>query len=256
MRSFVIAIRALSVAVSFVGAGSGHLFALPRAWAQAAPAGDEVLRQDLADRAFAAHKAGAHQEALELAQRAGQLRRTLTGQAFIAEEQEELGATADALATAQQCVRDAGLDAQAKLRDQAMERCRGVVERLKTRVSRVVVAVPPPPPEGLSVTLSGKPVNRTAINEPYVITAGKVTVEATAPGYVPYRVEIDVPEGQTVHVSIGLARVEQMPPSASVAAFPSGGPAAASTVAEERGIREDGCRPTRSWPALREARYW
>jgi len=163
-----------------------------------------MARQQLVERAQAAHASGAHADALGLAQRAAQIRKTPTLLLFIAEEQEELAQYAEAYAYAQQCAREAELDPEAKLRDKAIERCRSVAERLKGKISYVVVNAPNPP-TGLSIRLSGQQLNQAAIGVPYVITPGKVSVDATAPGHVPYRLEIDVPEAKTVNVTVSLA---------------------------------------------------
>jgi len=168
------------------------------------PPGEEMARQQLIERAQAAHQSGAHADALGLAQRAAQIRKTPTLLLFIAQEQEELGQYADAYAYAQQCAREAELDPEAKLRDKAIERCRSLASGLKGRISYVVVNAPNPP-AGLSIRLSGQQLNQAAIGVPYVITPGKVSVEATAPGRVPYRLEIDVPEAKTVNVTVSLA---------------------------------------------------
>jgi hypothetical protein len=208
MRSARLATAAFAVTVL------GWLLLVPAARAQRS-AGEEVVRQQLIDAAQTAHQKGQHQEALELAQRAAQLRKSPTLLSFIAEEQEEVGALAGAYATAQQCVREGEMDLEAKLREKAIDRCRGVVARLQGRVSYVVVDVPSRP-QGLTIALSGQRLNQAAIGFPYVITPGKVTVEASAPGHVPYRLEIDVPEGKTVKVTVGLA------PESSAAACPAG----------------------------------
>jgi len=123
---------------------------------------------------------------------------------FIAEEQEEVKQLAEAFQNAQQCAREAKLDADTKLRDKVIERCNRLEARLKPKVSWVVVDAPKAP-AGMTVNVSGRQLNHASIGWPYVITPGKVTVEATAPGHTPYRLEIEVPEAQQVRVTISLA---------------------------------------------------
>jgi hypothetical protein len=190
------------------------------AQSQTMSAGEEAARGELITRAQDAHKKGDHRGAIELAERAAAIRKSLTLWSFIAEEQEEVGALADAYATAQRCVRESALDREAMLRAEAVERCRGLTERLKARVSYVVVEVPTPPP-GLTLSLSGQDLNRAAIGVPYVITPGKVVVEAHAPGRVPFRIEIDVPEGKTINVTVTMP-----PDGVSSAPAPAAPPAA------------------------------
>jgi len=168
-------------------------------------AGEDQARQQLIERAQAAHGKGDHRAALDFAQRASRLRKSPTLLLFIAEEQSELTLFADAYASAQQCLREAELDRTARLREQSIERCRSMADQLKAKVSYVVINVPTAP-EGLSVRLSGQQLNQAAIGIPFLITPGNVTVEATAPSHVPYRLDITVPEGKTINVTVNLAR--------------------------------------------------
>src|SRR5215217_3099050 len=93
--------------------------------------GDESVRTQLVDRAQKAHDAGAHTEALEMALRAGEIRQTPLLRLFVAEEQEEVKQLAEAFQNAQQCAREAKLDAETKLRDKVIERCNRLEARLK-----------------------------------------------------------------------------------------------------------------------------
>lgn len=181
---------------------------LSRGSALALSPAEYSTRRQLIEQAKAAHKAGDHPKALQLAEQAGGLQMTTSLRFFIAQEQEETGALADAYGNAQNCAREAELDT--KLRDRALliRDCRAIETRLKGRVSHLVVSVPTRPP-GLKVTLLGKELNYAALDVEFPVTPGSITVEATAPNHTPYRLEISVPEGKTINISVTLAPLPQ-----------------------------------------------
>jgi hypothetical protein len=182
------------------------------------PAEGVARRQLIAD-AEKAHNSGDHAQALSLAQRASALEATPSLHYFIAREEEETGAFADGYGTAQQCELEAQHDLQLRGRDEILKKCREIEGRLKDRVGYVVVDVKDRP-TGLHVKLSGQDLNEAALGIPYVITPGTIVVEATAPAHSPYRLEISVPEGKTVNVSVTLA--PKPPGTASAGACPTG----------------------------------
>ena len=53
-------------------------------------------------------------------------------------------------------------------------------------------------------TVSGDEVNAALIGTPYVVSSGKLTVAVTAPGYLPYSSELDVPEGGSADIDVHL----------------------------------------------------
>jgi hypothetical protein len=180
--------------------------------AQTLSSAEEAARQQLIESSEQAAKAEDFRAALDGAQRAARIRKSLTLMLFIARMQENLQAYADAYASAQQCLREGEFDTKARLREQTLEICRGMVNSLKAKVAHVVVNVPDPP-QGLSVRLSGQELNHAAIGIPYLVTPGQIRVEATAPAHVPYRLDVDVPGGGTVNVTVTLApRPTECPP--------------------------------------------
>ena len=191
---------------------------MSRSAAALTPAEGVMRRQLIAD-AEKAHNAGDHARALSLAQRASALEATPSLHYFIAREEEETGALADGYGTAQQCELEAQHDPQLRGRDEILKKCREIESRLKERVGYVVVDVKDRP-TGLRVKLSGQDLNEAALGIPYVITPGTVVVEATAPAHSPYRIEIAVPEGKTVNVSVTLA--PQVPEAVATNSCPAG----------------------------------
>jgi hypothetical protein len=195
-------------------AGAALLLTAGAVRAQPSP-GEESVRQQLLDQMEQAHRRKAHGEALQAAQQAARIRRSPTLTLFIAGEQEELGAFADAYTSGQQCLREAQLDVKAINRDQTLQACQRLVDRLKAKVGYVVINAPDAP-AGLSIKLSGHELNHAVIGIPYVITPGSVTIEASAPNRMPYSIEVAVSQGQLVTVNLNL------PPQPAPVACPLG----------------------------------
>ncbi|MFO0607242.1 MAG: hypothetical protein U0324_29030 [Polyangiales bacterium] len=187
----------------------------------AAQSGDPALaatRRDLIEQARAARTANDHPRALDLAARAGQIEMSPSLRRFIAEEQEAAGRVAEALNSAELCVREAGA-----ARDGAahVEACRAVAGRVQPRVGRVTVTPPSPPPPGLRVRVAGNEVPAAVWGVPVIVTPGAVVVEAEAPSFRAFRREVTVAVAgsQTVAVALEAAPVEPAPaPTAPVPA--------------------------------------
>lgn len=116
-------------------------------------------------------------------------------------------------------------------------------ERLAPRITRLEVDVPAVVAsiEGLRVTRSGEPVPRSEWGLALPIDPGLVTLEATAPGRVPWRTERNVTgEGATIIVEVPLLSPAPAPaaaPSATANAVEPTRPAAATPppIADARG---------------------
>ena len=204
--------------------------------APALSAADAVARQKFIDDAQAAHKSGDHARALELSQKAGALQMTPAVRFFVAQEQEETGALVDAFAGAQRCAREASLDPSVApaQRELLVSRCQDMQTRLRARVAHIVVRANQVP-DGLTVKLSGQTLNKAAIGIPYLVQPGRILVEALAPGFHPYQLDITVSEGQTINVTL------QLTPVASGAVSSSGCPPGQRPGADGRCI-SDACR--------------
>ena len=164
---------------------------------------EEEARSRLINEAKAAHTAKDHKKALELAERAASIQLTPSLRYFLAYEQEELGLLAEAFGNAQQCAREFELDASLPQRDTLLRICRALRDRLAARVGYLIV-VPPATPQEIAVKIGGRVVNRALFRMPYLVTPGAVSIEATAPGYQPFRSEITVAPGPAVEVKIAL----------------------------------------------------
>lgn len=163
-----------------------------------------ATRHELLDQAMGARERDDHQRALDLAERAGQIRMTASLRYFIAEEQAALSLVTDALASAETCVREVGREPASRNRNAVEANCRRLTEQLRARTGFVVVAFPNVP-AGVIVNVAGHPVPPHLWGVPYVVGAGRVIVEARADGYVSYREEILVPPTRTLNVEIRMS---------------------------------------------------
>jgi hypothetical protein len=170
---------------------------------QVDPATLAATRRDLIRQAQEARNAGDHPRALDLASRAGQLGMSPSLRRFIAEEQQAAGQWAEALGSAEQCVREAERDTASRARAEHLAACRALVTALGPRVGRVVVQVPDAPP-GLRVRVGAVELPQAVWGVAHMVTPGAVVVEATAPGRRAFRQELRVTEGAQETLTVRL----------------------------------------------------
>lgn len=109
-------------------------------------------------------------------------------------------------------------------------------DALDSKLQRLTINVAGPPPAGLRIELGNTLVPRASWGSAFPIDAGRVVVEASAPGYLPFRREIDIPAGDGARV------VAEIPP---LEAEPSAPPTERTIVvrSERTTKRVDGSRP-------------
>ncbi|MDO9022899.1 MAG: hypothetical protein Q8S73_09940 [Deltaproteobacteria bacterium] len=178
----------------------------------------DVARRDLIAQAEAAATAGDHARAVQLGERAAQLRITPTIQYFLAREHLALGHSVEALGYSGACARSAEADLTLRNRDGVLQACRDLVAETGRRVVRVIVHVPTPAPAGLMVRVHDAELPPTLYDIPYPVAPGVVVVEASAPGHLPFRRELQVAASQTALVDVRLEPAAVTPPV--VAALP------------------------------------
>lgn len=163
-----------------------------------------ATRDALVEQAFQLAQSGEHARALALAERAGELAWTPSLRGFVAQEQEALGRLALALGSAQLCLQGAERDAAMPHREEYLQGCRAMVERLRPRVARLTVRTPQAEPAGLHITLDGQELARALWNIPYLLTAGSVRVAARAEGGLAYEGSVRLREGESATVELRL----------------------------------------------------
>lgn len=180
------------------------------AGAQGANPALAATRRDLIAQALAARAANAHPRALDLAQRAGQIEMSVSLRRFIAEEQESVGLVAEAMNSAELCVREG---ASARETAVHVDACRALSTRIQGRVGRLTVSPPAPPPDGLTVRIAEQEVPSAVWGVPVIVTPGAVVVEATAPRFLPYRREVRVAVGESASLTLALEAAPPPPPT-------------------------------------------
>jgi hypothetical protein len=174
-----------------------------RAQGPAPSAAEEEIRRGLIEKAKKAHADGAHGDALGLLEKAAAIQQTPAVRSGIAREQEEVGRLAEAFVSAKQCVRDLEFYRSLPEREHYLAYCTELRDRLAGRVAYLVLQLPSAP-RGLVVKIQGQEVRSEIYGEPFLVTPGVVTVEATAPGHFPFRDEVAVPEGARQPVPVAL----------------------------------------------------
>ncbi|MBI5488983.1 MAG: hypothetical protein HY905_16735 [Deltaproteobacteria bacterium] len=168
----------------------------------------EAARRDLVLRARRARDAGNLSEALDLATRAFGMRPSADVRLMIAGVHDSLGHPLEALEQASRCVQEAPDDPSlGRQRDQVARECSELVSTLESMVGRLQVRVPTPVPAGLRVRVAGRDVPSTQLETPFPVRPGRVVVEATADGIVPFHTTVTVTAGRTTPVSLALERV-------------------------------------------------
>lgn len=181
--------------------------------AQESPA--YVARLDLIAQAEAAATAGDHAQALRLAERAAQLHVTPTLQYFLAREHVALDHPVEALGYSRACERAAEADLSLRNRDAVLQACRDIVASTERRVGRITVQVPSPALPGLSVRVQQTELPESLYGVAYPVAPGAVVVEASAPGRLPFRREVQVGPGESSSIDVRLdaAPVAVTPPT-------------------------------------------
>ena len=179
-----------------------------------------ATRRDTIQQAIAAAEGGDHVRALDLAQRAGEIAMSPSLRGVIAHEAAALGRWSLALGQGQSCVAEAERDLSVPDRALVLESCRSTVEQAAPRVGRVIVALPPRRPDGARVRVDGNELPPAVWGLPYVVTAGSIAVEVTAPGYAPTLTRVDVAEGTHVEVPVTWTATPAPPPVAAPVAAP------------------------------------
>jgi hypothetical protein len=171
-------------------------------WAQS----DRELatRQELITQARGMSAAGKHDEALSLAKRASAIKMSTSLRMFIAQEEAAAGHVAEAYGNSRQCVAEADADAQLHDGARILATCKSLEESLSKRVGRVVITLPSPLPPNPRVQVSGEDVNVALLGTPYFVSPGRVTVTVTATGFVPYKSDVEVREGESADINVHL----------------------------------------------------
>lgn len=81
-------------------------------------------------------------------------------------------------------------------------------DALDSKIQRLIIRVAASPPAELRVELGNTLIPRASWGSAFPIDAGRVVVEASAPGYLPFRREIDVPAADGARVVVEIPALE------------------------------------------------
>ncbi len=174
--------------------------------ASAQSAAANATRRALIDQAAAAREAGDHARAIDLAQRASEIRMSVSLRMFLAEEQSAVGQITAAMDNAETCTREVRTEPNVTDREGVGARCRTLLETLTGRVAHVIVRVPDGV-RGVQVHVAGDTIPSALWNMPYVVNPGDAVVDASGPGGTTFHRAVHLGEGetQTIDVVFGAA---------------------------------------------------
>ena len=191
-------------------------------------------RQTMLEEAQKARDADDHERALSLASRAGKIRMTPSVRLFIAEEQSAVGQLANSMNNADLCAREASDDKTLRNREKIISACRSLIGKLQKSAARILVLMPDPVPPQAQVMINGHVVPETLYGKFYMLTPGNVRVEASAPGYLPFKRELVVGAGEEGTVTVAMSRDLGPPPPVVQAPEPSQPVAVSAAPAQEK----------------------
>lgn len=170
-----------------------------------------VERRALLDQAQAARTASRHDEALDLARKAADIKGSSSVRRFIAEELAALQRFAEAYNEARRCTDDAATEAPSPNHDVVFLGCRSLVHDLADKVGLLSFDWGGPAPEGLRVIVNGQPIDQG--NE-LAVAAGEVIIEASAPDKKRIAKKLQLRAGE---VKVVQARLEAVSPQPGLA---------------------------------------
>jgi hypothetical protein len=201
------------------------VWCVPPAAAQSDDAGGKSqVARDLFERGKAQWAAGQYEEAVSLLAASNQQVPKAGTAMLLADAYERLGrlrTARDAFRLASQLAHDSGntqLEHRANTREAA----------LSPRLPLLELRIVPPPPAGLLVTLNGIEIPTEQLNAVTPLDAGNYTLEARAPGYRPFSLQVQLtndapqPRGARV-IPIQLYRAGESEASAGGAASADSG---------------------------------
>lgn len=199
------------------------------AWAQVSE-GDRRLRRQLLQYAHEAQSAGRVEEALALALRADQIDPTAGTRLIAARLRVQLGRYAEALSSAEQCLREVDHDTQTTAQNRRALRadCEAVRAQAAARVGALAVSVPAGAPDTLRVTINGGELRPPMYGIARAMDVGSVTVTATLPGAPPWSRQIAITAGREESVTVEVPHAEAATGPVAGEARPSFAPRSAA----------------------------
>ena len=161
--------------------------------------------------------------ALDEFRRVAAVRDTANVQYRIASCLEKLGRLADALAAYEKAVR---IGSSEKAAADVVRAASARAADLDRTVPRLTIVVPADAPAGTEVRVDDVPVDAATLHDAIPLDPGHHTIAAAAPGDLPFRTAVTLPEGGRVSITVTLSPAVSVPPvpTASGSASASAGP--------------------------------
>ncbi|MBL8680677.1 MAG: hypothetical protein JNK05_15975 [Myxococcales bacterium] len=170
--------------------------------AHAQPA-DFATRRLLIEQAQERGRAGDHDAAITLGERALRIQSTPSLLLFLASEQLAAGRPHAAFGLAEQCVFDANRTSLAN-RDDVLRACRQVIQQV--RDDSAILVIRSEAIEGLVVMVDGQALASTQLGAPVFVRAGARAIRASANGYETQDVTVDARARSTIEHTVALTR--------------------------------------------------
>lgn len=166
-----------------------------------AHAGRAPTRASLLAQAQRARTQGNHSLALYFAEQAGRLQMTSSVRRFIAEEQRALDRPADALTSAERCVREADAEPPSENHGLVLTGCQEMVRALRPTLAQLSIAVIDALPAEAQIELDDQPIDRGALEPSRAFTRwlapGPHVLRARRAGFAPTELRATLSAAQT-----------------------------------------------------------
>jgi hypothetical protein len=167
---------------------------------------DLTTRRVLIEQAQSASQAGDHRLALQRAEQAMAIQSTPSLRLFYARTLVANARPADAFAQAEACVREVERDASVPNRDALLQGCRTIAQETRGELGMLIIRVSGERPQGLRVTIGGRPLPDGLLGVASAVNPGDLVVEASAEGYRPLRREVTVTRGGQAELELTMER--------------------------------------------------
>lgn len=164
-----------------------------------------------------------HSLALYFAEQAGRLQMTSSVRRFIAEEQLALGQLAEAITSADQCVREANAEPPSENHGIVLTGCQEMSRSLRARVASASITTSTPIGDDVTLELNGQPLARESLQSAEGaqrwVAVGRQVLRARRAGFAPAEITREVAAGETWTVRLVAPRAA--PRRSCAAASPS-----------------------------------
>lgn len=163
-------------------------------------------RRSLLAQAQRARGQNNHNLALYFAEQAGRLQMTSSVRRFIAEEQLALGQLAEAITSAEHCVREANAEPPSENHGIVLTGCQEMIRSLRARVASASFTATAPIADAVELELNGQPVAResaqTSAGAQRWVAVGRQVLRARMAGFAPVELTRELSAGESWTVRI------------------------------------------------------